>query len=104
MNISPQVTVKYCSECDGDTAYHCLTCERDLCPPCKRTHNIERHQVSLYKNTNGSLLKSELCTQHPKHIYKTFCETCECPVCPHCKEHNEHTLENLETAYEKKTN
>ena len=102
INTSSQVTVKYCSECDGNTAYYCLTCERDLCPPCKRTHNIERHQVSLYKNKNGSLLKSESCTQHPEHIYKTFCETCECPVCPHCKEHNQHTLENLETAYEKK--
>lgn len=101
-NTSSQVSVKFCSECDGDTAYHCLTCERDLCPPCMRIHGIERHHVLLYKNKNGSLLKEESCTQHQEQIYKTFCEICECPVCPHCKEHNEHSLEDIETVYEKK--
>lgn len=102
INISAQVTVKYCSECDGYTAYHCLTCERELCPPCKRIHTTERHHVLLYKKKNGSLLNEESCIQHPEQIYKTFCETCDCPVCPHCKEHNEHSLENIETAYGKK--
>lgn len=100
------VTVRHCSECNGDTSYYCLTCREDLCPSCRRIHNInldtKHHEVSPYKNKNNMLSKSEVCAKHADQVYTMFCQHCDYPVCPNCKEHDGHILENIRTVYENK--
>nr|XP_022337251.1 uncharacterized protein LOC111133290 [Crassostrea virginica] len=50
--ISTQVSVKYCSLCQGDTEYYCYGCRQDLCIQCKKLHVIDlstkNHEVTRY--------------------------------------------------------
>ena len=50
--ISNQVSVKHCSLCQGDTAYYCYSCQKDLCIQCKKLHVVDlstkHHTVSSY--------------------------------------------------------
>nr|XP_022287633.1 uncharacterized protein LOC111100242 [Crassostrea virginica]XP_022287634.1 uncharacterized protein LOC111100242 [Crassostrea virginica]XP_022287635.1 uncharacterized protein LOC111100242 [Crassostrea virginica] len=50
--ISTQVSVKYCSLCQGDTEYYCYKCQQDLCIQCKKLHVVDlstkHHTVTSY--------------------------------------------------------
>ena len=56
-----QVHVKQCSQCQGNTEYHCRTCRQNKCPSCKRTHTIsldtKDHNVTLYREKFSSFYK-----------------------------------------------
>ena len=106
MSISPHVNVRHCSQCQADTEYHCRTCGLNLCPSCKRTHNLslntKLHCVTLYREQFCSFYKNEMCSTHPTQIYQMHCETCDIPVCFSCTEHKQHKLQNIRTAFENK--
>ena len=106
MSISPHVTVSQCSQCQGDTEYHCRTCRQTLCPLCKRTHTLsldtKDHDVTLYREKFNSMDIREMCATHPDQVYEMYCETCELPVCSHCPEHIQHKLQHIRTVYENK--
>ena len=105
-DISPYVSVCQCSQCQGDTEYHCKTCELNLCPSCKRTHTISldtnNHYVTLYREKFSAFYIKEFCSTHPGQFYETYCETCTLPVCFHCRKHRHHKLENIKTVYKNK--
>ena len=105
-NISPYASVCQCSQCQGDTEYHCKTCELNLCPPCKRTHTMSldtnNHDVTLYREKFSAFYINEYCASHPDQLYEMYCETCTLPVCFHCRKHRHHKLENIKTVYKNK--
>lgn len=106
MDISSHVNVKECSQCQWDTEYYCMTCDLNLCPPCKRTHTIKLdtkdHDVTTYREKLNSVYISEMCAKHPDQVYEIYCKTCDVPVCFHCTEHGRHQLQNLRIVYEDK--
>ena len=104
ISTSTHVHVKQCSLCQGDTEYHCRTCNLNLCPPCKRIHTIsldtKDHNVTLYRERFSSFYKNETCATHPGQVYETYCETCDLPVCLHCRKHTHHKLLGIRTVYD----
>ena len=105
--ISTKVNVKQCSLYQGDTEYHCGTCDQNLCLPCKNKHNLrmdtKHHNVILYREKLNSF-KIEMCATHPDQVYEMYCETCDLPVCLHCDQHKQHNLQNIRTIYEDSEN
>ena len=108
INTSTQVHVKQCSQCQGDTEYHCRTCRQNLCPSCKRTHTIsldtKDHNVTLYREKFSSFykIKSIKCLNHPEHINDMYCKSCDLLICANCNGHTQHQLQNVRTAYKNK--
>lgn len=104
ITISSYVNVRLCSQCHGDTEYHCRTCHQNLCPPCKRKHTIsldtKEHHVTVYREKFKSLYKTEICAKHPDQVYKKYCDTCELPFCRRCTEHGKHKQQTIKTTYE----
>ena len=104
ITISSYVNVRLCSQCHGDTEYHCRTCDQNLCPPCKRMHTIrldtKEHHVTVYREKFKSLYKTEICAKHPDQVYKKYCDTCELPFCRRCTEHGKHKQQTIKTTYE----
>ena len=104
--ISSKVNVSRCSQCPGNTEYHCRTCGQNLCPPCKWTHTIsldtKDHNVTIYREKFNFLYKREMCITHPDQVYEKYCETCEFPVCFSCEENRQHQLQNIRSVYEDK--
>lgn len=106
-SISTQVNVSQCSQCLGDTEYHCRTCRQNLCPLCKWKHNLrlntKHHYVVLYKYRHDVFFKHEMCVVHPDQVYDMHCEPCGLPICFFCEEqHKTHRVQSLKVAYKKK--
>ena len=105
-SISSKVNVRQCSRCQGDTEYHCSTCDQNLCPRCKGIHTIsldtKDHNVTLYREKFKSSYKREMCVKHPDQLYEMFCELSALPVCFHCTEDSQQELRNVKAAYEMK--
>ena len=106
ISISSKVSVRQCSRCQGDTEYHCRTCDLNLCPPCKWIHTIslgtKDHNVTLYREKFNSSYKREMCVKHPGQIYEMYCEVSDLPVCFHCVEDSQKELRNVKAVYEMK--
>ena len=106
LGISPHVNVKQCSQCQGDTEYHCKTCTKNLCPSCKKTHTLnldtKYHNVTFYREKFNSCYNLKMCVTHPNQVYEMYCETCDFHVCVLCKQHRHQKLKNIRTVYEDK--
>ena len=105
-NTSREVNVSHCSQCQGYTEYHCRTCKRNLCSPCKQKHNMslrtKQHKVTLYKNKCNLPRKRETCANHPDQVYEKYCASCDIPVCFYCKDHRQCNLQNIGVAHQNK--
>ena len=102
-NISSHVNVRHCCQCQGDTEYHCLTCEKNLCPACKIKHSIhldtKEHDIRLYKYKNIIHRTREPCKEHPSQDYEMYCKNCDIPFCVDCKDHKAHSVRDVMTVY-----
>nr|XP_034320812.1 uncharacterized protein LOC117687782 isoform X2 [Crassostrea gigas] len=96
-------SVRQCSECPGDTAYHCVSCPCDLCPQCKENHVKDLktidHDVVSHRDKINYIPAQEICVRHPSKFYKMYCELCELPFCYHCRKHREHKISDLREPY-----
>ena len=100
------VNVKTCSQCQGNTEYHCHSCQHDLCSNCKEEHVIElytkTHHVTTYRESFYSEYKEEICGKHPGHFFEKYCDSCEIPLCLKCRTVEEHRIMDIRSAYETK--
>ena len=63
--------------------YTCLTCDKNLCPLCKSTHE-KTHQIINYDKIEYT------CAKHLES-YNSYCRNCKKNLCIKCeKEHNNH--------------
>lgn len=99
-------SVHQCSECPGDTEYHCISCTCDLCPQCKKKHLKDLktidHDVVTHRDKIKYTPTEEICVRHSSNVYKNYCEPCKLPVCYHCRKHRNHRQLDVRTAYETK--
>lgn len=105
MEIS-QYRVRQCSKCAGDLEFVCITCQSELCQPCKENHltdlSNKDHDVMSYRETNNLSLQ-ERCEKHPRMIVQKYCQTCRIPSCFYCsRKHKKHRLIDSMTAYDQK--
>lgn len=98
--------VHQCSDCQGDTAYYCVSCQFDLCPRCKEKHEkglkTIDHNVMTYRNNIKNIPTREICQRHSTMLYEMYCEHCELPVCYHCIQHRTHRWMDIQRAYQTK--
>ena len=65
--------------------FFCYTCNLELCPLCKNSHN-NSHYIVDYEE------KNYICNKH-KDIFVSYCKDCKKDICTLCiKEHNSHEL------------
>ncbi|XP_056008488.1 uncharacterized protein LOC125660935 [Ostrea edulis] len=67
--LSTQLKVRQCSQCQGDTEFHCNTCKRDMCLRCKEKHVINLdtiyHDVVIYRDKYNYSPTQEIVVRHP---------------------------------------
>lgn len=99
-------SIHQCSECPGDTEYHCISCTCDLCPQCKKKHLKDLKTIDRDVVTHRDKIKytptEEICVRHSSNVYKNYCEPCKLPVCYHCRKHRNHRQLDVRTAFETK--
>lgn len=97
--------VHQCSDCQGDTAYYCVSCQFDLCPRCKEKHEkglkTMDHNVMTYRKNIKNIPTQEICQRHSTMLYEMYCEHCELPVCYHCIQHRTHRWMDIQRAIPK---
>ena len=67
--------------------YKCLTCEKNICPLCKSSHN-DIHNIINYDN------KYYICNRHNEN-YISYCEECKINICTLCDNHKTHKRINF---------
>lgn len=100
------VNLKICSQCQGNTEYHCHSCQQDLCRYCKEKHVIDlytkTHHVTIYREIFYSGYKQEVCENHSNQLYKKYCESCEIPLCLKCRSDPAHNTVRIRSAFKTK--
>lgn len=65
--------------------YICINCKGNLCPMCKKEHNLN-HNIIKYQN------KPYICEEHGE-AFISYCNQCKKNLCFTCEEsHNEHDI------------
>lgn len=86
--------VRQCSECPGNTEYHCVSWQSDLCDQCKENHEkyfqTKKHKIVLYSEKFKCIPKQEKCFKHPSNVCRKYCKPCQVPVCDFCSDHEPH--------------
>ena len=73
---------------DNNIFFRCISCGKNLCPNCERTHNKE-HKIINYDN------KNYICHQHNENYIK-YCKECKQNLCIKCEaNHIKHDQENF---------
>ena len=68
--------------------YICNTCNKNLCPLCKKEKHDKNHNIINYEE------KHYICDKHNK-IYSSYCMKCKKDICILCeKDHNNHKIIN----------
>ena len=62
--------------------YKCLTCNKNVCPLCKSSHE-EQHKIIDYDD------KYYICEMHNEN-YISYCEQCNLNLCIQCEGHKNH--------------
>ena len=62
--------------------YKCLTCNKNVCPLCKSSHE-EQHKIIDYDD------KYYICEMHNEN-YISYCEQCKLNLCIQCEGHKNH--------------
>ena len=100
------VNVKTCSQCQGNTEYHCHSRQQDLCSNCKEEHVIDlytnTHHVTIYRERFYSGYKQEVCEKHPGQLLEKHCESCEVSLCNKCRKDTTHNIIDVKIAYKTK--
>lgn len=86
--------VRQCSKCPGNTEYHCVSCQSDLCDQCKENHEkylqTKKHKIVFYSEKFKCIPKQEKCFKHPSNVCRKYCKPCQVPVCDFCSDHEPH--------------
>lgn len=100
------VNLKICSQCQGNTEYHCHSCQQDLCSYCKEKHvkdlYTKTHHVTIYREIFYLGYKQEVCENHSNQLYKKYCESCEIPLCLKCRSDPAHNIVHIRSAFKTK--
>ena len=97
------MTTVPCAECDNLAAkFHCDSCGKALCAPCKENHLKEKatrhHAIVEYANKlNPKYLSGLLCNTHNTTNPEFWCDTCGAPICTTCitETHKGHTVSKI---------
>ena len=81
--------IEYCKTdlCQRNpSSFYCMNCDKFLCPPCLKAHNVfEKHDEDVRNVVCVSKLKA--CCHQRGHEDKQaihMCETCQTPICSEC--------------------
>ena len=77
--------IKNKSNTYNNEMHKCITCDKNLCPLCKSTHD-KNHKIINYDNINN------ICNKH-NNIYIKYCKQCNENICMLCeKDHKLHDI------------
>ena len=69
----------------GNAFFTCLSCNKNICPLCKSSHD-KSHKVVNYDK------KNYYCNFHPTEIFNKFCNNCKRNICVMCEnDHENHS-------------
>ncbi|XP_062569633.1 uncharacterized protein LOC134231668 [Saccostrea cucullata] len=101
-DITTQIKVLQCSQCQRDVEFYCRQCEQNFCMPCKQKHVVyldtKDHDVVIYRLKHRDFITPELCDIHPDCKYKNWCKSCKCPICDKNDKHQDHEILDIKLA------
>ena len=69
--------------------YKCFSCQKNLCPECKKKHDLN-HNIVEYDDANY------ICQRHKDNNYEYYCKDCQTNLCSSClTNHKNHNLINF---------
>lgn len=91
-----------CNSCNNNNLfesnefYKCYSCNINLCPNCKLSHNLEHNIINYSKISN-------ICKEHGE-LYTDFCKKCNKNLCIICREFHTkgHQLEQIKNLIQKR--